>query len=221
MQTQQKTKQLPQGWKNIEIGEIGDFKRGPFGSSVQKSVCVPKSKNTYKLYEQGNVINNDFERGTYYLNQEKFNELKGFEIKPGDILITCAGTLGKIAIVPKGIEKGIINSVLMRIRLKEDEINKKYFIYFFGSSAVQNDIQSKSAGVALKNLFATKQLKKFIIPLPPLPTQHLIVSSIESKFSVIDKVEEAVNNSLKKAEMLRKAILKAAFEGKLIKEESI
>jgi hypothetical protein len=41
---------------------------------------------------------------------------------------------------------------------------------------------------------------------------------IESKFSVIDKVEEIVDNSLKKAEKLKKSILKSAFEGRLIKE---
>jgi len=38
---------------------------------------------------------------------------------------------------------------------------------------------------------------------------------------VIDKVEEVVNNSLKKAEMLRKSILKSAFEGKLVKMEGV
>jgi len=51
-----------------------------------------------------------------------------------------------------------------------------------------------------------------------LKEQSLIVQEIESKFSIIDKVEEAVNNALKKAEMLKKAILKSAFEGKLVME---
>lgn len=47
--------------------------------------------------------------------------------------------------------------------------------------------------------------------------QQQIVSSIESKFSVIDKVEQIVETSLGKAEKLRKSILKSAFEGKLVK----
>ena len=74
---------------------------------------------------------NDFERGSYYLTPEKFEKLKGFEIKSGDILITCAGTLGKIAIVPENIERGIINSVLMRIRIDKSKIDRDYFLYFF------------------------------------------------------------------------------------------
>ena len=201
-----------QNWKEVELGEIAEFKRGPFGSSVQKSVCVSKRKNTYKLYEQGNIINDDFERGKYYLTQEKFNELKNFEIETGDILITCAGTLGKIAIVPEKFEKGIINSVLMRIRIDKSKINRDYFLYFFKSSAVQNDIQSKSAGVAVKNLFATKLLKKFLIPLPPLPLQSQIVSAIESRFSKIDNAIRNLKSAKAKIQLYRKAVLKKAFE---------
>ena len=66
---------LPEGWKIISLGEIGNFLRSPFDSSVQKSICVAKAKYTYKLYEQGNVINNDFLRGTYYITKEKFQNL--------------------------------------------------------------------------------------------------------------------------------------------------
>jgi len=47
--------------------------------------------------------------------------------------------------------------------------------------------------------------------------QQKIVQLIEEKFSVIDKVEEAVNKALIKSEQLRKSILKSAFEGKLVK----
>lgn len=120
-----------QKWPMVELGEVADFKRGPFGSSIKKSVCVPKGKNTYKVYEQGNIIQNDFIRGEYYITEKKFNELFKFELKPNDIVITCAGTLGRIAVAPNNIERGIINSVLMRIRVKKEEIHQKYFIYMF------------------------------------------------------------------------------------------
>jgi type I restriction enzyme S subunit len=199
-------------WKEEEIGNIGNFLRGPFGSSVQKSECVPKSPNTYKLYEQGNVINNDFTRGNYYLTKKKFLELNKFEVLPGDILITCAGTLGRMAIVPKGIEKGIINSVLMRIRLDESKVNKKYFIYFF-SLHIQNEIISKSTGVAMNNLFATKQLRKFKIPLPSLKEQEAIVQEIEKQFTRLDQTMKILESVKEKLNVNRKAVLKAAFYG--------
>ena len=47
-----------------------------------------------------------------------------------------------------------------------------------------------------------------------------IIQEIESRFSVINKIEQVVDSSLAKAELLRKSILKAAFEGKLVKVEA-
>jgi len=182
---------LPYGWELVEFQEIAEFLRGPFGSSIKKSVCVSKGLATYKLYEQGNVIQNDFRRGTYYITKEKFDELRKFEILPGDILITCAGTLGKIAIVPEGIERGIINSVLMRIRLNNSKILTKYFLYFFQSPEVQMRIFSKSIGATIKNLFATKNLRMFKIPLPPLKIQKKIVAVLDKT----DRLKEMRENA--------------------------
>jgi len=74
----------------------------------------------YKLYEQGNIIKNDFNIGRHYLTRKKFEELKRFEIKKDDILMTCAGTLGRVALVPEKFEKGLFNSVLMRFRINQE-----------------------------------------------------------------------------------------------------
>lgn len=189
MKQQKKTNKIE--WKEVELGEVANFLRGPFGSSVQKSVCVLKGINTYKLYEQGNIINNDFERGKYYINRDKFNELGKFELIPGDIAITCAGTLGKIALAPQNIEKGIINSVLMRIRVDKSKLLPNFFINFFKSPFIQDKIQSQSQGVALKNLFATNQLRRFKIPLPFLNGEPDL------------KEQERIVNILEKAETLK------------------
>ena len=62
-----------------------------------------------------------------------------------------------------------------------------------------------------------KELKEIKFPVPSIEEQKKIIQSIESKFSVIDKVEDVVEQSLIKAEKLRKSILKSAFEGKLVK----
>jgi len=174
-------------YESVNFQDVANFLRGPFGSSIKKSVCVKKGKDTYKLYEQGNVIRNDFNRGEYYLTKEKFKELEKFEVCSGDILITCAGTLGKIAVVPDNIEKGIFNSVLMRIRLDNKKILTKYFIYYFLSPEVQDRIFQKSVGAAIKNLFATKTLKMFEIPLPPISVQKQIVE-------ILDKAESLKSN---------------------------
>lgn len=217
---------LPEDWKIVELGEVAEFLRGPFGSSVQRSVCVDKGPNTYKLYEQGNVINNDFERGTYYLDEEKFQQLNKFEIKTEDILITCAGTLGRIAVVPKDIEKGIINSVLMRVRLDNSKILTRYFLYYFKSPQFNNKVVSNSFGAAIKNMFATKELKKFRIILPPVSIQKEIVSKLDLQIAQIDlmrkeaeREKESIDNLLQS--FLKKEIIDKSNSWKKCKVEEI
>jgi type I restriction enzyme S subunit len=196
-----------------KIGSIAEFKRGPFGSAVKKGVCVPKSSGTFKLYEQGNVINNDFERGKYYLTKERFEMLSQFEIKPRDLLLTCAGTLGRIAVVPENIEKGIFNSVLMRIRPNYHKVIRDYMYYYFQSPKIQNDINKQSAGVAIKNLFATKRLKEYTIYLPDKKEQQQIVDEIEKQLTRLDAAVETFKGLKQKLDVYRKSILKNAFQG--------
>lgn len=200
-----------QKWKEVEFSDVATFLRGPFGSSVQKSVCVSKGRDTYKLYEQGNVINNNFKRGHYYLTCDKFEELRKFEIAPGDILITCAGTLGKIAVVPKDIERGIINSVLMRIRLN-DRIDKNFFIYLFKSSLIQDFIASESPGIAVKNLFATKILKKIRVPLPEIHEQKRIVEKVDKLMAFCNELERQVKENQVNSKQLMEAVLGEHFK---------
>jgi type I restriction enzyme S subunit len=59
-------------------------------------------------------------------------------------------------------------------------------------------------------------VKKTTIPFPTFEEQQLIVSELESKLTVCDKIEETISQSLQQAETLRLSILKKAFEGRLI-----
>jgi type I restriction-modification system DNA methylase subunit len=175
------------GWEMVRLGDVVDLLRGPFGSSIKREVCV---KSGYKVYEQGNVINNDFAIGKYYIDDNRFKLLEKFEIQENDILLTCAGTLGKVAIVPKNIEKGIINSVLMRLRIKDSTILRvKYFLYLLQSRYIQGELIKKSTGLGLKNMRAGKEIRDLQIPLPPLETQQKIVNELETIEEEIKQIE--------------------------------
>jgi type I restriction enzyme S subunit len=60
------------------------------------------------------------------------------------------------------------------------------------------------------------EIKQIPIPLAPLSEQHQIVSEIERRLSVCDKLEETIEAGLKQAEVLRAGVLKMAFEGRLV-----
>ena len=191
------------------------IKRGPFGSAIKKAFFVPHG---YKVYEQGNVIYNDFDRGSYFIDQRKFEELKDFEVHPGDVLMSCSGTVGKIAIVPESIQPGVINQALLKITLDDGIVDTPYFVYLL-RSRIEEIMLANTRGSAMVNISSVKDLRQIPFPFSSLPEQHKIVEEIERHFSVADQIEKTVDHSLKQAERLRQSILKRAFEGKLVPQD--
>lgn len=199
----------------ITMDEIADGKeglrRGPFGSAIKKAFFV---ESGYKVYEQGNAINDDCKRGHYYISEEKYNELSSFQLKPGDFIVSCSGTIGKIAQLPADAEAGVINQALMRIRLKPEMIDPYYFMLQFRSEGFQRKIVSRGSGMG--NLAGIKEFKNATMFVPEnREKQEYIVSEIESRMSVCDSIEQTVNTALLQAEAMRQSILKEAFEGRL------
>ena len=208
---------LPGGWIWCRFNNLIDFtkkypmKRGPFGSSIKKSFFVPKDKNTYKVYEQYNAIYNDMNFGRYYINQDKFNELKAFEVDPGDLIISCSGTIGKIGFLPEKIERGIINQALLKICINENILVKRYFSMLFESYIMKTDKLTDLKGTAIKNIPGVDVLKKMPIPLPPLPEQKRIIEKVNALMKLCDELELRVKENKESSEMLMGAVLEEVF----------
>ena len=165
----------PQGWEIKTLGDICEFRRGPFGGSLKKAIFV---KNGYKVYEQQHAIKNDFSINRYFIDEYKFKEMKNFELVPNDIIMSCSGTIGKIAIAPLNLQKGIINQALLRLRLKKPIQATSNFMKILLEHI--NDIfQNNSYGSAIHNVTSVDTLKQIKIPLPPLAVQEQIVMQVE------------------------------------------
>jgi type I restriction enzyme, S subunit len=197
---------LPNGWEWVRFNDIALFKKGPFGSSITKSMFVPRGKNTYKVYEQKNAIQKDNTLGEYYISEEKFNELQNFEVFPGDILVSCAGTIGETYILPEEIEQGIINQALMRINLS-NLIEKDFFLMFF-KTVLNSHITSKSKGSAIKNIPPLDVLKNIPFAVPSYNEQKRIIEKYKCYMSKIDELKEL----LQKKEHLMELFPKAVFD---------
>lgn len=218
---------LPKNWGVARLKEIceknnSSIKRGPFGSSITKSMFVPKGKDTYKVYEQGNAIRRDINYGSYYITKDKFESLSAFQVKTGDIIVSCAGTIGKTFILPPKIEPGIINQALLKLTLDTSIIDKKFFLLEFESISVQLNLHAK--GSAIKNLASLKYLKnKVDFPLPPIEEQKRIVAKIEKLMPLVDEYAESYNRLQKIdnefEDKLKQSVLQYAMEGKLVKQD--
>lgn len=208
---------IPQSWKWVRIGDLANYKKGPFGSALTKSIFVPKSDKAIKVYEQKNAIQKDANLGSYYITREYFEErMKSFEVVAGDIIVSCAGTIGEIYKLPAIIEKGIINQALMRIRLFEPTYCEYYELLF--DYLIKDYSRKSSKGSAIKNIPPFEILKKYVIPLPPLAEQKRIVDKVVEIFSRIDVIEKAKADLAKDGNLLEKKILDLAIRGKLVEQ---
>ena len=179
---------MPKSWDvaplvDLTIKEKSGIRRGPFGGAIKKSFFVSEG---YKIYEQKNVIRNNFFLGNYFITEEKFQELKNFKVRARDLLISCSGTIGKIVEVPMGIKEGVINQALLRIRLNGDVINQGYFLHIFQSDTFQKKIIDSTQGGAMKNLIGMNEFRNVLFTRPPLEEQNQIASILSS---VDDKIE--------------------------------
>lgn len=212
---------IPDNWIWVRFGELGRYKKGPFGSALTKNIFVPKGDNTIKVYEQKNAIKKDATIGQYYITKDYFiNKLSGFSVEPGDIIVSCAGTIGETFVMPDNIEKGIINQALMRMRLFEP-IFVEYFLLYF-DYVLKKNARENSKGSAIKNIPPFAILKNYLVPLPPLAEQQRIVEKIEELLPLIERYEKAwtrLEELNKKFPLdMQKAILGQAIQGKLVEQ---
>lgn len=200
-------------FKTIEklvINEKGAIKRGPFGGALKKEIFV---ENGFLVYEQFHALNNDFSMARYFITEEKFNELKGFEVKPGDIIISCSGIyLGKLALVPVHAKKGIINQALLKVTIDDKIMRKDFFIFHFKHKNFRNKFFDANRGAGIPNFPPMSEFKKFPFITPPIELQN----QFAEKISLIEKQKELAKQELNESKNLFNCLLQKAFKGELI-----
>lgn len=190
------------------LGDVADFVRGPFGGSLKKEIFV---KEGYWVYEQYHAINSDFSKARYFIDDKKFNEMKRFEVYPGDILISCSGTMGKIAIVPDDYHKGIINQALLKLSVHNDVLNNIFLKYLLLSEYYQNKYFRNQPGAAIQNVRSVSVLKNIKIILPTIQQQKNFVDKVQEIESYIKSQQAELEN----AKTMFQSLLHHSFTGEL------
>ncbi len=201
-----------ENWEKKKWGDLCDFVRGPFGGSLKKSIFKNEG---YVVYEQKHAIHDHFNQLRYFIDEDKFNEMIRFEVKPGDIIMSCSGvTLGRVAIVPENIQRGIINQALLKLTPKKN-VSVHFIKHWLRSNIFQKIIFEYAGGAAIPNVPAAKILKDILIPFPSLKEQNQIVDNIELMLVETKKLEAIYQQKLNDLEELKKSVLQKAFAGEL------
>jgi type I restriction enzyme S subunit len=199
----------PKGWEIARLSNIAKFKRGPFGGSLKKEIFV---KEGYKVYEQKNAIYNDFNKGNYFIDKKKYDEMIAFAVQPDDLVVSCSGTMGKIAIVPHNVKKGIINQALLKMVPHQNRVSSLVLKMLIESEAIQSKYFKNTAGSAMQNVASVKVLKDIEVPLPPLPLQQEFAERVQE----IEAEKERQAESKKKLDELFNSLMQRAFRGELV-----
>ena len=209
--------EVPDGWCWCKLDDLAFYKKGPFGSSLTKSMFVPDSPNAYKVYEQKNAISKDATLGHYFIDKDKYDELKGFAVQPEDIIVSCAGTIGETYVLPLNIREGIINQALMTIRLFDKSISNFYLLYF--DFILKREAAKESKGTAIKNIPPFDILKNFFIPLPPPKEQIRIIEKVSYWLSFVDAIDSEESEMSNLISKTKSKILDLAIHGKLVLQD--
>ena len=200
-----------EGWVETILGELCQFIRGPFGGSLKKNCFV---ESGYAVYEQQHAIYDQFEDIRYFIDETKFEEMKRFQLLPGDLIMSCSGTMGKVAVVPKNIQVGIINQALLKLT-PSDALDVEYLRIWMTSNSFQLSLAEHTVGAAIKNVASVKILKQIKMPIPPIEEQKKIIA-INHNFK--ESIESLISNyqtKLASLDELKKSILQKAFAGEL------
>jgi type I restriction enzyme S subunit len=168
----------PMGWPVVAVGTLFDSTRhgvrtGPFGSLLKKHEYVSSGIPVWGI---PNVLPNQFmDQPEQYVSNAKYNELVSYSVQQGDLLISRAGTVGRVCVAQPSTQKSVFGTNLIRVALDRSTVDPQflstYLTYFLNSDSVRADENGRSY-----SFVSTSSLKAVPIPLPGLGLQREFAS---------------------------------------------
>jgi type I restriction enzyme S subunit len=210
--------EFPNGWEKKMISDVAET----FGGYAFKSGEF-QAQGEYQVLRMGNVRPGviRFDESPVFVSKIDDKALEKSLLAINDVIITQTGTKGKrdygfTALVNK--KNLLLNQRIAAVRCKKDCLSK-FLLYYTWTDKFKNQFFANETGNVGQGNVGMKAVTNTFIGIPNIDEQKLIISEIESRLSVCDKIEETIEKSLQQAEALRLSIIKKAFEGKLVPQD--
>lgn len=203
---------LPSGWGVVKLDKIVKY------ITDGDHQAPPKSSNGIPFITISNIDKKDFSINffdTFFVNEDYYNQISELrKPKKGDILYTVTGSFG-IPVMVDFDKKFCFQRHIGLISPLEQISAQRWLFYILQSPQVFKQAEQLSTGTAQKTV-ALSSLRNFEIPYCSLAEQTQIVAILESKLTACDQLADELAKQLKQAELLKQAVLKAAFSGNLL-----
>ena len=204
----------PMGWR---FGRLEDYFGktragtccGPFGSALKKREYVDDGVPVWGI---DNVKPNQFiQDRSLFITPEKFAQLRRYAVESGDILISRAGTVGRMCVAVPSVEQSIIGSNLIRLTLDPSTMSPTYFASLYTFCGERLPGLRASGDEKAYSFLNTTRLKSLIVPLPPLNLQHGFAAIVES----VEHQKASQRTHLAEIDTLFASLQSRAFRGDL------
>ena len=203
--------EIPEHWEVIKIKQLlknNSLKVGPFGSQLSGSDILSDGK--YWIYNQRTVLDNNFSSCNSFITHEKYNDLIGFKVNAGDILLTTRGTIGKISRVPTTFNEGVIHPCIIRFNINESILKYDILKYIFNDSdLVINQVKYNSNSTTIDVIYSDT-LKNIILTCIPKEEQQSIATYLDQKCGEIDELITLQEEMITKLQGYKQSVITEA-----------
>ena len=209
---------LPEGWTWATVDQLlaEDLRNGKSAQSAENGVGI----RTLTLTA---VTNRKFSDDNTKVTVATDQEAKGLWLEPGDLLVQRSNTpelVGSVALYQGPLNWAIYPDLLIRVRPTR-HTDPAWLDVCLRSPRARRHFKSRAQGIAgSMPKISQDVISKAPVPLPPLAEQCRIVAEVDRRLSVLDALDTTLGANLGRCARLRQAILKRAFEGRLVPAEA-
>ncbi|EJB1759744.1 restriction endonuclease subunit S [Vibrio parahaemolyticus] len=181
--------ELPSGWEWSKLQDLC-FKITDGEHSTPK-----RAETGHYLLSARNVTNEGIILGDVdYVPDYEFARIRNrCDPNLGDILISCSGSVGRVALVDRDNAYSMVRSAAM-IRPCNTNLIKEYLALMLRSPYLQFQMKNRSKQSAQANLFLGA-ISNLVGVIPPLSEQERIVSKVSQLLVVCDQLKSHLNDS--------------------------
>ena len=191
----------PHGFRKVALSELAEIKIGPFGSLLHKEDYIEGGHPLLNLYHvvDGKVAPDS----KLTISDKKCDELEAYHLHIGDVVMGRRGEMGRCAVVPS--EGFLCGTGSLLIRTK-GEVTADYIQKIISFPSFRKTIEDMAVGQTMLNL-NVPIVSKFQIIKPPIEVQKNYYKFVAQT----DKSKLAIQKSLDKLEILKKALMQEYF----------